>query len=115
MCGKFQSHILSTSHELTNGNYKQIHVVFDRYELQSIKNGTREKRGDTGQSYSHHIEQDVALPRNWKHFLSYGDNKAGFATCYIQYMSVNIKPKLGIGQLVYLSGGNDDFQSFSGS
>ena len=67
----------------------------------------REKRGDVGAANGHHIECDVALLRNWSHFISCGDNKSGLAKCYVQYITRYIIPVLGMTKCVYLSGGKD--------
>ena len=110
MSSKFQAKILNiTSEELNSSNCSQIHIVFDKYNMQSIKASTREKRGDTGgTTFLHHVAQDVALPKKWPSFLSCGQNKAGLARCYTDYVESHIGEHFVHGQCVYLSGGKGD-------
>lgn len=57
-------------------------VVFDRYEKDSIKVGTRSFRKGVGSDrpvrriLNH---KEVPLPNNWKQFIDFGENKADLA------------------------------------
>lgn len=81
MASQFVRHIMYVSAQ--HVAIKQIHVVFDRYDKDSTKNVTRQKRnsGRGGQEY--HVQLDVQAPKTWDVFLSSGENKSNLAICYI--------------------------------
>ena len=72
MAKAFVSYILSHSDGIQN-----IHVVFDKYEENSTKDATSEKRGKNGITY--HIQPQGCIPKNWDLFLKSGENKASLA------------------------------------
>ena len=41
----------------------QIHVVFNRCKENSLKQQTRQKRGDTGKHHKIHIKSEFAIPK----------------------------------------------------
>jgi hypothetical protein len=99
MADAFMSHIMSHSK-----NIASLHVVFDRYLDNSIKCQTREKRGANHMTQVYHIELDIAVPTNWKLFLTNSQNKANLAKLYTQYLADNAPRVLGDKEM-YISGG----------
>ena len=76
--------ILSQMHG--SGIVQQIHVVFDRYNVDSIKNTTREKCSAGTHAQKYHVQLGGEVPKTWKVFLSQGENKSNLAKSYIEYM-----------------------------
>ena len=98
--------IFSKTEKQISKRCTQYHIVFDKYQPQSIKTGTREKRGDIIDGYVHHIEKDVAVPGDWRKFLMCGENKAQLARCYIDIITRNVTSSdLLSNTSFYLSGG----------
>ena len=63
-------------------NYQRIDVVFDRYQDESIKAGTRTlKRNQRHRPVRHKIENNssVPLPSDWPSFITLEGNKADLA------------------------------------
>ena len=56
-------------------NCKQVDFVCDRYPRESIKNLERNKRAATGVQVVRIYSEDQKVPRQWKKFMSSGDNK----------------------------------------
>ena len=107
MAGRFISHILHSSTTTSATHVKQVHVVFDKYVEDSIKAQTRAKRGERqGQIY--HIKGDGPIPQNWKQFLSDGQNKAGLAHYYSEYMAEYAPALLSHEQTLVVSGGDGE-------
>lgn len=52
--------------------YKRVDVVWDTYKPDSLKNGTREKRG---KGRSQDVKPNLFIPKNWTNFLSVNENK----------------------------------------
>ena len=58
----------------------RIDVVFDRYQYQSIKGATRDKRSRSQRPIRRLIEnRDVTFPKTWDNFISSSENKANLA------------------------------------
>ena len=55
---------------------KRIDFVGDRYPAHRIKNLEREKRGEGGSFRMKIFGEQQRVPRQWKKFLSNGENKA---------------------------------------
>ena len=107
MASKFVNHIIHKSVAVAGNDVKQMHIVFDRYEENSIKNATREKRGNnTGHTY--HVLPDVTIPGNWKQFLGVAKNKTALAEYYTRYITEVAPTILSQGQVLYISGGKDN-------
>ena len=62
-------------------NYQRIDVVFDRYQDESIKAGTRTKRKQRHRPVRRQIENNssVPLPSDWSSFMALEGNKADLA------------------------------------
>ena len=62
-------------------NYGRIDVVFDRYQQESIKAGTRTTRNQRHRPVRRMIENDplVPLPSDWSSFMALEENKADLA------------------------------------
>ena len=59
----------------TSSRSQRIDFVGDRYPAHSIKNLEREKRGEGGSFRMKIFGEQQRLPRQWKKFLSNGENK----------------------------------------
>ena len=101
MAKGFVRYILNHSDGIT-----QIHVVFDKYEQNSTKNATREKRGMSDITY--HITQNGRVPKNWDLFLKSGSNKSNLAKFYSLYMCEYVGSSLDNDETIYISGGEGD-------
>ena len=100
MAGRFFGYILNSSRGAL-----VMHIVFDKYLPDSIKNQNREKRGRTGTV--HHIKSKTCAPVNWKNFLAQNENKAGLASYYTDYICT-VKGQLHANQEIIISGGQGD-------
>ena len=80
MVEQFCDYILRNSPNYTS--VSQIHIVFDRYEENSLKSLTRQKRGDSTKGHKIHIQADMTVPKEWKKFLSNGDIIENLAAYY---------------------------------
>ena len=94
---------------VNNRTEQQIHVVFDRYFSDSLKSQTRMKRYGTVKPNTIHIFPEAKIPKNWKLFLTCGENKSALAQFYSEYMKENAKNKLLPQQSLYISGVKDDY------
>lgn len=73
--------------------YQQIHVVFDHYQEDSIKSGTRERRTTSTRPIRRVIEDgSVPLPHSWPDFLALPDNKSDLARFLSEHIIVNAPP-----------------------
>ena len=106
MAVNFLDYILHSSAQ--HGTIHQIHVVFDRYDADSIKNQTREKRAAGRQVHEYHVQLDVQVPTTWNLFLSRGENKSNLARCYTDYIKDNAGTLLQENQAIFISCGPED-------
>lgn len=106
MAKQFLQYVLHSSRAIHS--VAQIHIVFDRYEENSLKLQTRQKRGDTGTSHKIHIQAEIPIPKEWKKFLARGENKENLAAYYTNYVMENASEDLNEEETVYLSGGLKD-------
>ncbi len=107
MAERFLSHVLQRSTSTSPEVNQQVHVVFDKYLEDSIKAQTRGKRGE-GQGHLYQVRADVAIPPNWKQFLTHGANKRNLAEYYTEYMMEHAPALLQDHQTIYTSGGKED-------
>lgn len=81
----------------------RIDFVADRYPQQSIKNAERSKRATQGVQKVHIFSKDQNLPKQWKKYLSAGENKeslvAFLCDCWCDYDSA----KLGTLESMYVT------------
>ena len=85
-----------------------VHVVFDRYLLNSLKSQTREKRGDdVSRLTSVHIQGKMNIP-DWKSSLTNGSFKAKLTKFYTLYIAEHCNTCINMNQHVYVSGGIDE-------
>ena len=75
----FVSHVLEHAEKA-----KQIHIAFDKYQDDSTKGATRQKRGNSTHTYL--VSADKHVPPNYKRFLESSDNKTNLAKYYTEYM-----------------------------
>ena len=85
---------------------KQVHIVFDKYLENSIKTGTREKRGQLSSvAPAYHIQPKGEIPTNWSDVLLCGANKMNLADLYADYASCHIDPSV---ESIFVSGGSSN-------
>ena len=101
MAEQFRDYILQNSH--IYDSFSQIHIVFDRYEPNSLKELTRQKRGDSVIGQKIHIH--MAIPKELKKFLSRGDNKENLAAYYTNFLIETVRDHLGTNESLFISGG----------
>jgi len=104
MAENFMNHSLKLARHVTN--VKNIHIVFDRYRNNSLKTQTRNRRGDRAASSAIHIHGDLAIPKDWKSFLSIGKNKERLISFYTQYMVHH--SALTENERLFISGGAEE-------
>ena len=71
----------------------RVDVVFDRYENDSIKAGTRSFRKGTGSKRPVRRmvkDKEVSLPNNWKQFIDLEENKADLARLLSEELSCQV-------------------------
>ena len=84
-----------------------VHVVFDRYLVNSMKSQTREKRGnDVSRLTSVHI-QGKNIP-DWNSSLVNGSFKAELTKLHNLYLAEHCNKCINRNQHVYVSGGFDE-------
>ena len=103
MAEQFLRHILQCSR--TENAVAQMHIVFDRYEENSLTFQTRQKRGDTGIYHNVHIQSEIVILKEWKKFLARGEYKANLAAYYTNFIIENAGEELNAGETFFLSGG----------
>ena len=103
MASLFWKHVLCVSEGIP-----AVHVVFDRYLLNSLKSQTREKRGDdVSRLTSVHIQGKMNIP-DWKSSLTNGSFKAKLTKFYTLYIAEHCNTCINMNQHVYVSGGIDE-------
>ena len=70
-------------------HYGRVDLLFDRYFSDSIKNVTRNNRGDGGRF---HIVSTTPIPRNWKTFMRNSENKTELFRLIAKYAENIIPP-----------------------
>ena len=106
MVEQFCDYILRNSRIYTS--VSQIHIVFDRYEENSLKSLTRQKRGDSTKGHKIHIQADMTVPKEWKKFLSRGENKENLAAYYTNFIIETVGSQLERNETIFISGGLKD-------
>ena len=97
--GRPQTHLAGTFGEFSTvfnesvfrygQSFRRIDVVFDRYDMVSIKEGTRQRR-QKGTAVRRYIEHaDVPVPNDWDGFLSHSTNKADLTNFLSEKLIVN--------------------------
>ena len=86
------------------GESSRVDVVFDRYQYNSIKSGTRSKRNGNIRPIKCIINnREVPMVSNWNQFLVSSDNKQSFANFLSHQLMIK---STGISQLeVVIAGG----------
>lgn len=87
---------------LMGSRSSRIDVTFDRYEIVSIKSGTRKKRSEGTRSIRRVIEnRSVPVPSNWQNFMSSGENKSDLE----HFLSNEILLNAPTHKVIVVSGG----------
>jgi len=86
--GDFQAAFLQAG-----SHYQQIHVIFDRYQEDSITSRTRERRTKSTRPIRSVIEDgSVPLAHSWPNVLALPDNKSDLARFLSEHIIVNAPP-----------------------
>ena len=99
MAADFWSFILSNSEVAT------IHVVFDRYEANSLKSQTRQKRGENISSCAPVSIQNNMVICDWKKILTSSKSKTEITKLYTKYLTQNCHELLKDNVTVFVAGG----------
>ena len=110
MASNYFEYILKSASSVSSGHINQIHVAFDRYLQDSVKNQTRQDRanneiGSRGHEYNVTLEREICVSK--EAFLQTGTNKASLAKMYTKYIEESYV-KVPVDKTLYLSGGYDD-------
>ena len=74
----------------SGSRYEEVHVIFDRYEQNSIEVGTKERRTKTTRPIRRVIEnRNVPLPCSWSNFLTLPESKADLARFLSEHLIAN--------------------------
>ena len=85
--------------------YQLIHVIFERYQEDSIRSGTRKRRTKSTRPIRRVIEDgSVPLPHSWPSLLVLPDNKSDLATLLSEHVIVNAPPD----KVIVAGGGFED-------
>ena len=95
----FVSHVLEHAKKA-----KQIHIAFDKYQDDSTKGATRQKRGNSTHTYL--VSADKHVPPNYKRFLESSDNKENLAKYYTEYMCEHNQSTVNGNKQIWVSGGS---------
>ena len=86
-------------------HYQQIHVIFDWYQEDSIKSGTRKRPTKCTRPIQRVIEDgSVPLTHSWPNFLALPDNKSDLARFSSEHIIVNAPPD----KVIVAAGGFED-------
>ena len=106
MAAKFQGYTLSKARDISP-TVSKIHIIFDKYSLNSLKAETRRGRGDSSTSSCKNVvvRGELKIPKDWKLFLQSGENKERLIQFYIGYMSEHACSELKPQEVLVLNGG----------
>ena len=90
---QFLSRVMSMSRSV-GCNAGQVHNVFDKYLEDSIKSQARSRRSTGYKGATYQVRPELHVPKNWKQFLSVGENKSQLAECFKQHMLDNAQEQL---------------------
>ncbi|KAH3689687.1 hypothetical protein DPMN_193512 [Dreissena polymorpha] len=76
MASGYLSYVLGKARYISH-TVKAIHIIFDKYNADSLKAETRHERGDTNNNDTSnvHVRGELRVPKDWKLFLRSGANK----------------------------------------
>ena len=74
---------------------KRLDFVADRYTTLSTKNTERARRATQGVQRVHIYRQDQKIPKQWKKFLSSGENKESLLEFFIKHWTSYRSQKFG--------------------
>lgn len=83
---------------------KQVHVLFDRYIPDSLKNQTRLVRGETLSSGPVAIQSNMLIG-DWKRVMSSTKSKSELTRLYTRFLTENCHELLDDNTVVYVAGG----------
>ena len=94
--GEFADTLLNNLAKLAR-KYNSIRLDFvaDRYPTLSIKNTERQRRADKGVQRVHIFGKDQSVPKQWKKFLSCGENKESLVVFLCEYWQACSSSQLG--------------------
>ncbi|KAH3897357.1 hypothetical protein DPMN_021545 [Dreissena polymorpha] len=99
----FENYIVSTSRKYKS--VQQIHIIFDTYSENSLKEETRRRRGDYESSSKVHVHSNLKIPTTWKKFLSSLANKVSLTQYYTGFLKEN--SNLKTHETIFINGGAD--------
>ncbi|WAQ97270.1 hypothetical protein MAR_029960 [Mya arenaria] len=106
MGARFQQYTLSKAREISP-KVTKIHIIFDKYSINGLKTETRKYRGDCSQSGCRNVDVrgELRVPKDWKMFLSNGQNKERLIQFYSGYMAEHACTKLKAQEVLLINGG----------
>ena len=87
---------------------KNTHIVFDKYNKNSIKCFTRQNRGESMVVKNATVKPSIQIPQDWKTFLQYGDLKNNLCDYYKNYFASEGPNLLRLHENLFSSGGITD-------
>ena len=81
----------------------RLDVVADRYPAISIKNSERSKRAAQGVQRIHILNKDQNIPKQWKKYLSSGENKESLIVFLCDHWSNYISSSLSHLECIYVT------------
>ncbi|XP_060579912.1 uncharacterized protein LOC132736731 [Ruditapes philippinarum] len=108
VANNFLKFVLMKAHSIEG--VKSLHLIFDRYDPESLKSQTRLQRGDVSSSATLHIHGQLRLPKNWKAFISIGKNKESLIQYFTEYIIKHAALHINDAETIYISGNHKCFK-----
>ena len=106
MAAGFVGYVMHTVKEINLADTLEIHDICDRYCDTSVKRQTRIKPGHCDEGLVYHVQPEITIIPNWRHFLTNGKNKAKRTSFYTGHRRTRAGSVLCDWQLLYVSGEN---------
>lgn len=105
MADKYYAHIACT---LSQNSCTRVDLVFDQYRKQSIKEGERQKKGETCSLEVKIHGDSTPIPKQWQKYISNPKNKENLADFLCTALCKRLPQSLNPRQEVFLAGGFKD-------
>lgn len=99
MAERFWTYIISACRPTSH-----VHVVFDRYEENSLKSQTRQKRGESASCAPVAIQPHMVIG-DWKRVLTSSKSKGELTKMYTRYLTENCHTLLSNDMQLFVAGG----------
>ena len=113
--GEFADALLNSLVKLARKyNSTRLDFVADRYPALSIKNTERQRRADKGVQKVHIFGKDQNVPKQWKKFLSCGENKESLVVFLCEYWRACSSSQLGTVSAIHVTAKENCYVLYAG-